>query len=96
MGHFCPPGSGSGSNGLIKIRIQSGLDPKTLLLCHLLTKMLDEDMCFRLLVHFEGKLIMPGNVHGLVEEDLLVQDSQGSQGVGVTVEVGEAVAQGLL
>jgi hypothetical protein len=58
--------------------------------------MLDEDMRFRLLVHFEGKLIMPGNVHGLVEEDLLVQDSQGSQGVGMAVEVGEAVAQRLL
>ncbi len=58
--------------------------------------MLDEDMRFRLLVHFEGIFIMPGNMHGLVEEDLLVQDSQGSQGVGVTVEVGEAVAQGLL
>ncbi len=58
--------------------------------------MLDEDMRFGLLVHFEGKLIMPGNMHGLVEEDLLVQDSQGSQGVGMAVEVGEAVAQGLL
>ncbi len=58
--------------------------------------MLDEDVRFGLLVHFEGKLIMPGNMHGLVEEDLLVQDSQSAQSVGMAVEVGEAVAQGLL